>query len=159
MAGIRVSGKSQVTIIGGRIERNGGGGLVIDGESKVDVRGGTRIRDNFGDGVSVSGDSSKVTVEDADISNNGLEQAFDILGVERSDITEVQLEALINKVISVHENDKARVSIVDDVLNWANSTAIFATVAGSEPLVAAVSAVVAYGVSNLKVLKAKLTSN
>ncbi|WP_111637399.1 right-handed parallel beta-helix repeat-containing protein [Marinomonas shanghaiensis] len=159
MAGIRVSGKSQVTIIGGSIERNGGGGLVIDGESTVDVRGGTKIRDNYGDGVAVSGEGSIVTVEDADISNNGLEQAYRILGVDRAYITEEQLEALINKAISTHERNHSSSSVVEDVLTWANNTAIFATVAGSDPLVVAVSGVVAYGVSNLKALKEKLISS
>lgn len=159
MAGIRVSGKSQVTIIGGKIERNGGGGIVVDGgDAIVDVRGGTKIHDNYGDGVSVFGDGSIVTVESADIANNGLEQAYGILNIDSSQITEEQLEALINKVISSYSDADTESSVVEDVLTWANSTAIFATVAGSDPLVAAISAAVAYGVTNLKALKSKLVA-
>ncbi|CAM4077094.1 hypothetical protein [Vibrio neonatus] len=159
MAGIRVSGKSQVTIIGGSLGRNGGGGLIIDGGSTVDVRGGTKIRENYGDGITVSGDGSTVTIESADISNNGLEQAYGILGVDCTHITEEQLEALINKVISTHKCDSSGNSVAEDVLNWANNTAIFTTIAGSDPLIAAISAVASYGISELKALKEKLISS
>ncbi|GLR77290.1 hypothetical protein [Aliivibrio sifiae] len=59
------------------------------------------------------------------------------LGLPKDSISNDQLVALIEKVL---EQDKA----VDknSILKWANSSAIFATLAGSEPLVLVVSAIV-----------------
>jgi hypothetical protein len=155
MAGIRISGKGKAIIIGGNYEGNADGGVVLEDDSSAWVVG-TKITKNHGDGISVSGDGSSLYVEDAEILNNGIEQAFGIIGIDKSKITEEQLKAIINKVLSENDNKKDKNTIIESVLSWANSIAIFATIADSEPLITAVSAVVAYGLSNLKSLTENL---
>lgn len=59
------------------------------------------------------------------------------LGLPKDSVTNDQLVALIAKVL-----EQDNIADRDSILKWANNSAIFATLAGSEPLVLVVSAIV-----------------
>ncbi|WP_390339423.1 right-handed parallel beta-helix repeat-containing protein [Vibrio harveyi] len=155
MAGVVVTGGSFVDLTGAKVKRNGGGGVVVE-DSHV-LADDAQIADNYGNGITVSGESSVVSAREATIENNGFEQAFDIIGVDKAVLDENQLELLVDKAIELNAlNNRDDNTVIEELLNWANGTAIFATIAGSEPFIATVSAVVAFGVTSLKQLKATL---
>lgn len=78
------------------------------------------------------------------------------LGVPSDSITREQLVALMERVISLDEEGK--MANKDMLMEWANRSAIFATLASSGPLIAAASAVAAFaslgkdGLAKLKTL-------
>jgi len=81
------------------------------------------------------------------------------LGIPADSITNEQLITLVDKVIEIQESgDQVKESTL---LDWANRSAIFATLASSEPLIATVSAIVAfasYGKNNFQKIRGLLSN-
>jgi hypothetical protein len=86
-----------------------------------------------------------------------IESIYSQLGIPADIITNEQLITLVDKVIELQESgDKVNES---SLLDWASRSAIFATLASVDPLVATVSAIVAfasYGTDNFKKIRSLL---
>lgn len=144
MAGIYVSGNSKVFAEGATITGNVGGGVVVEGGSYAALDG-ANISNNFGHGVSVQ--DSKVSAVNAIIKNNGVEAIYSDLGIDPKIINHEQLEFIITQVIHKECKKARRGEVIQDVLG---NTALFSGIASVDPIIVAVSAVVACGLVTLK---------
>jgi hypothetical protein len=133
------------------VSGNRGDGAIAKNGGHINLDGGN-LSNNSGAGA-VANNATISVSKNATIENNGYEQAFDIIGIDDNVLTEEQLKLIIEKVIQEANPKRDNESLIGSVLDWAGTTAILATIAGSDSFVVAVSAVVAFGVQGLKALK------
>ena len=143
MVGIVVEGNSVVIADGANISGNHGGGVKVQSGSHASLDN-ANISNNIGDGVHVS--DSTVNANGAIILNNGIQTVYNELSIDPEVFDSEKLEALIIKAIEEKSNNNPLSKIMD----WANNAAIFATIAGSEPLIAAISAIASCSIEVLQ---------
>ncbi|HHQ4488826.1 TPA: hypothetical protein ACSP2A_001125 [Aeromonas hydrophila] len=96
---------------------------------------------------------SSGTVVSADImfEISSVQSFYDKLGISESDLSQEQLVKLLERVIGQLENDET--PDPRSLMDWASSASVFTSILSSEPLVIAISGILALAKSGPKYLQ------